>query len=409
KDTREKDRQFLDFLDRKLKELTLFYELALAISSPLDLLSLMEMVLSMMMRHLKMDISAIFLYDDEKERFTCRLQRGEKQPSLSSIELSLSASITEELLTLSRSLVISDISRGPISSITYSLARSNYRSMIVIPLLSKDKLLGMLVLAGKHSGEMEYNVAILDSLGGQIAVAVDNARLFESLRNKHAQVEGLIARLIQAQEEERKRVAAEIHDGVAQSLVGIRAQLQMIKNLLKDAPAVALEKLDNLLSITSENIKEVRNIMYNLRPASLDDLGLIASMENYLQRISKDKKIEIEFITNRTDIRLPPSVEIIVFRVVQEAINNIIRHSKAKKAWIRLNFDPSRLRMEIVDDGEGISQQKLRDRLKEPTRFGLQGMKERVQMVEGKFNFITNPGKGSIVNVEIPITRPKEI
>ncbi|MCL5036403.1 MAG: sensor histidine kinase [Chloroflexi bacterium] len=403
--TSGKDKEFMDFLDNKLKQLNLFYELALAVASPLNLLSLMGMVLAMMMRHLKMQSGAIFLYDEERERFVCRFQQGDPDNSMEELELSLSDPLTEELLTLSHSIIVEDISRGPASSLTYALMRGQFVSMIAIPLQFKDRLLGILVLADRENDNIEQNISILDSLGGQIAIAVENARLFESLKEKNIQVESLVSKLIQAQEEERKRVAAEIHDGVAQSLVGIKTQLQMIKNRLVDDPSDAMEKVDKLMEITGENIKEVRNIMYNLRPASLDDLGLIASVENLLQRVGRDKDIEIEFITNRNDIRLSPVVEITIFRVVQEAVNNILRHSGSNKAWIRMNFDPSRLRLEIVDDGKGISQEELSARLKESRRFGLQGMRERVQMVEGKFNFITNPGKGSIVDVEIPMTR----
>ncbi len=212
-------------------------------------------------------------------------------------------------------------------------------------------------------------------------------------------------RVIKAQEEERLRVAREIHDGPAQSMANVVLRAEICEKLMNSEPAQVRQELRDLKEMVKESLQEVRKIIFDLRPMVLDDLGVVPTLRRFITELQKRLPISVEFVVlGGEERRLPEVFEVAVFRIVQEALNNIFKHSKAKRAVVRLEVLPRRINIGISDDGCGFETQKIMgmgdvDR----DNFGLLGMKERVELLSGEIKINSKPGKGTEIQVNIPV------
>ncbi|HHV74129.1 MAG TPA: sensor histidine kinase [Thermoanaerobacterium sp.] len=250
---------------------------------------------------------------------------------------------------------------------------------------------------------IEYRAIVekAEKLSTQIGVALDY--LTGDLTKLHNQYEELKdrqllnIRIIEAQEDERKRIAREIHDGPAQSMANVILKAELCEKLISKDTEKAKDELKNLKDIAHLSLKEVRKIIYDLRPSVLDDLGLIPAVSKYINDFKNDTGINVDFITLSEHKRLKPEIEITCFRVIQEALTNIRKHSKAKNAVIRLEFGDRFISIIIKDDGVGF------EKTFKDNKFGLLGMRERVQILNGKFEINSSPNEGTQIYISIPL------
>lgn len=227
-------------------------------------------------------------------------------------------------------------------------------------------------------------------------------KLTRELIEKQNLVGKLLSRLIKAQEEERRRISIDIHDGITQSLTGILTRVQISQKLLEKKPLEALVQLNEARVMILQNIKETKQIIFNLRPPILDDLGLIHSLENYIKKFSLEHKIKVIFDCNNRSFVIPEMYEISIFRLVQEGLNNIYKHSRSKSAEVRLHFKPNFIDLAIVDEGCGFDFDEIRKKIDDGTSIGLAGMRERVLMFGGNFKVRTCPGEGTAIFITLP-------
>ncbi|KUJ91023.1 MAG: Sensor DegS domain-containing protein [Thermoanaerobacter thermocopriae] len=215
----------------------------------------------------------------------------------------------------------------------------------------------------------------------------------EQLKDKRA----LSVKIIEAQEEERKRIAREIHDGPAQAMANVLLKSELCEKLItKDIEQAKIE-LKNLKNIVQQSLKEVRKIIYDLRPSALDDLGLIPALSRYIKNFSEETGIFVDFSVLSDYKRLSPEIEITCFRVVQEALTNIKKHSKAKNASVKFEFGMRFISIIIKDDGIGFDKENIGQ------GYGLMGMKERVEILNGKFEISSFKNKGTQIYISIPV------
>ena len=210
-------------------------------------------------------------------------------------------------------------------------------------------------------------------------------------------------KIIKAQEDERQRVARDIHDGPAQLMSNVVLKAEICERMIDVDLDKAREELKNLKKIVRESLQDVRKIIYNLRPMSLDDLGLIPTLQRYIMTFQEDTGISVAFKTRGASEDIKPVISLTVFRIVQEAINNIIKHAGAKNVSIDLEFREESLKLFIFDDGLGFNMEKLKVRTDDMSSgFGLLGMKERIELLGGDFNISSEQGKGTRLNIAIP-------
>jgi len=217
-------------------------------------------------------------------------------------------------------------------------------------------------------------------------------------------------RIIQAQEEERQRVAREIHDGPAQSMSNIVLKAEICERLVDAEPMKAKNELRNLKSVVRDTLQDIRKIIYNLRPMSLDDLGLVPTLQRYIITYQEESETEVVFKTRGTCEDIRPVISLTVFRLVQEAINNIKKHAQAKNVSINLEFLEKELKLYVFDDGKGFDTNDLKVRKEDiSSGFGLYSMRERIELLNGKFEINSTIGKGTRLSITVPLIPDEEV
>ncbi|QDP41289.1 sensor histidine kinase [Radiobacillus deserti] len=250
---------------------------------------------------------------------------------------------------------------------------------------------------------LERTVARAESLVGRISVVLnylsdDFKQVGDLLQEAHEKQEfGL--RIIEAQEEERRRLSREMHDGPAQMLANILLRSELIDRTFRErSPEEALEEIKDMRKMVRSSLYEVRRIIYDLRPMALDDLGLIPTMKKYLANMSEYNKIDIEFTTHGKERRFNSKYEVALFRLVQESVQNAIKHAEASSIQVKVEITESAVLVVIKDDGKGFDTKHKKDH-----SFGLVGMKERVDMLEGQLKITSKVGKGTTIFIQVPL------
>lgn len=213
----------------------------------------------------------------------------------------------------------------------------------------------------------------------------------------------LLARVIAAQEEERKRVARELHDETGQSLSAVLMGLGSAVEALSRDPVKTGEILDDVREVAVQTLESVRQIILGLRPALLDDLGLAPALRRVAEDLAKHSLVHIEVFVNGVDRRLPPEVETVLFRILQEGMNNVARHSKAQRAVLRLERGEAEVRAVLEDDGVGFDVAEATAHLESGCGLGLVGMRERALLLGGAMIIDSAPGHGTRLNVRLPL------
>ena len=213
-------------------------------------------------------------------------------------------------------------------------------------------------------------------------------------------------KIIRAQEEERQRVARDIHDGPAQLMSNVVLKAEICERMIDVDLNKTREELRNLKKIVRDSLQDVRKIIYNLRPMSLDDLGLVPTLQRYVLTFQEESGIAVSFQTRGDQTEIKPVISLTVFRIVQEAMNNVTKHAKASNISISLEVLNSELHLYIYDNGTGFDTEKLKAKSDDiSSGFGLVSMRERVELLSGEMNISSESGKGTRLNIMIPFTK----
>jgi signal transduction histidine kinase len=267
---------------------------------------------------------------------------------------------------------------------------------ICAPLAAGGDLHGLLIVAG--TGLREADVPAVSAFANQAAIAVENARLYEAERAGRMQLRDLTSHLQTAREEERTRVAREIHDELGQVLTALKIDLSWLaKRLPTDSPGLA-QKARAMSALIDATIETVRRVVTELRPGLLDDLGLAAAMEWQAQEFTERTGIDCELHLGDKDIVLDRDLATALFRIFQETLTNVARHAEATQIGVRLEDKPEELVLVVWDNGRGITQSEVSD----PRSLGLMGMRERALAWGGEVTVEGSPGQGTSVTVCIP-------
>ena len=232
----------------------------------------------------------------------------------------------------------------------------------------------------------------------------ENEMLTAQLSQENEQRAELLKRMIDAQENERKRIAAELHDELGQVLTGVTMQLEAIKRTVERDPARGAMLLSTVQEHVALGVDKMYEVIIALRPSELDDLGLVPALRNLIERVLAGTNISYELNSCPLQERLPAAVETALYRTFQEALNNIVRHSGATHIQLSIELEPDCLRGRIVDNGCGFEPESLELNGSKPRGLGLLGMKERVGQCCGQVTVRSQPGEGTVVEIEVPLT-----
>lgn len=255
---------------------------------------------------------------------------------------------------------------------------------------------------------VEISIERAETIGSQMNVVLDYlsgdltqvTRILESTKNR--QLIGL--KIILAQEDERKRIAREIHDGPAQSLANLVLRTEIAERMLgtQELEVVRNELID-LKSQIRLDLSEIRKIIFNLRPMALDDLGLVPTLRKFVQDFEDRTTIRAKFEAGGKEKRMTSALEAAMFRLVQEAFNNVQKHAQATFVSLDLQFLDDKIRMVIRDNGVGFHVETGDAPAKRSPKFGLIGMKERVDLLQGTIEIESDVGQGTAITIQVPI------
>jgi PAS domain S-box-containing protein len=267
-----------------------------------------------------------------------------------------------------------------------------------VPLIAEGKVIGLCGLdkiePGFFTQEHQY---LAETLIGQATVAIQNAWLFEQVRAGRERLQSLSRRLVEVQESERRYISRELHDEAGQALTSLKVGLHLLE---RDAnrPEAIIAGVAELKNMADEILENLHRLAVDLRPASLDYLGLVAALRQYVESVSDKQEMTVQFEAVGFDERLPLDVEIALYRIVQEAMTNVIRHSQATRADVILEWRQDKLIIIVEDNGVGFDDASI----KNGDRLGIVGMRERAEMLGGECTVERTAGTGTTVLVEVP-------
>lgn len=278
--------------------------------------------------------------------------------------------------------------------------------MVSLPLAVRHEVIGSIVLVQPTGVEKRLSFdefKLMLGIAQQLGLSIENARLYQEAQKREKILAELLHQVVGAQESERKRIARELHDATGQSLTAITLGLRGIENLLvKQAPNLA-KPVGELRSFGVKALGELRQIIADLRPSQLDDLGLVAALHWYVTEFKKRNPIDVEFVNRGKPARLPSEYETVLFRIAQEALINMAKYSYATTGQVRLETDPTRIQLVIEDNGRGFNPELVLQQTDQPVGWGLLGILERTQLLGGHCHIDSSPGRGTRIHVTIPL------
>jgi len=280
----------------------------------------------------------------------------------------------------------------------------HYSWVIMAPIVKKDKTLGIMQVDRPDdiAGFDQEETDIISAIARVTAITMENAKLIDVLGRKELLLHQLVNKIITAQEDEKERFALDLHDGIIQSLIGIWYRLQRITRSSNKDPEEWYEEINNITAVLGEQINDTRRIIYDLRPIILDNYGLVPAIGSYSNKIQEQHKLHIQLHLGKENVRFPSKIEITLFRIYQEVISNVIKHSGATQVQVEFSFNEDEVNLTIRDNGSGLSDA-THQQCHTGEHLGLASIRERTLLLNGSCQINSEPGKGTRVEVIIPV------
>ena len=290
--------------------------------------------------------------------------------------------------------IISRTSRDP--EIKGIEALRSCASIVAIPIRAGFDLFGVLVFGAKRADAYgEHQLAFLNTLCSQAAIALQNARFYERLQQEKE-------RIISDEAEVRAWLARELHDGPTQTISAVAMRLSYLRFLIEREPEKVGVELNDLELMARRATREIRNTLFKLRPLILESQGFRAALEQYAKRVEEEGGAKIEIDVEEPSQRLNGKVETTIFAIVEEAVNNARKHAKAESVSVRMAPYEGMLVVTIRDNGVGFDLQKVEREYDQGGSMGLVNMRERAELLGGRLEIESRPGFGTIVTLVVP-------
>jgi signal transduction histidine kinase len=393
-------------LQRQAEKLSTLNTLAVTVGGSLDLNEVLRTALDEVLELTRLEAGWVTLWDDQGEEFRLAASRGLPEGAAAAhAQCNWKRCVCASIFELGQSQVCRDGQRYRCRAGEY-LQKQGLVFHACVPLKSRDVVLGVMSLAGPASSDAwmvtEDSLDMLTAIGRQIGIAVENASLYEELRQKEMLRRQLLERGLTLQEEERKRIARELHDQIGQRLTSIILTLGVLEETLSSPEAQA--HAQDLRDTAAQILKEVRDLALHLRPSVLDDLGLLAALRHHLKGYQARSRLLVDFqVLGLDGRRLSPEVETALFRITQEALTNVVRHAQAHGVTVLLEHRGSSVMLIVEDDGRGFDVTRVMDTRPHEGNLGLYGMRERASLLGGTMTIESTPGRGTAVFVRIPL------
>lgn len=403
------EKQMEESLVRRNQQLSLLNAVATTVNQSLDLEDILNKTLDEILRLTGVDVGAIFLQKEMVGNLELLAHRGlSEEAAQVAAGFGMLDGSCGGVLEAGQIIVVPDITRYR-GRRAESLKREKLSTLVHVPLVAKGCRLGSICVGTRWHREFDAEEQeLLTALGNEVAVAVENARLYAEVQRKEQMRGELLKKVITAQEEERKRIARELHDDTSQTLTALLYAAEEAMDMTELAEIK--ERLQSIHRLSCHTLDGVHKLIFDLRPTMLDHLGLVPALRWFAQ--SRLEPLQTRLIVEETSTpggRLPAEMETALFRVVQEAINNIARHAGARNVTIAFQVNDEAVAVTVEDDGLGFDV--VETTLSPDTRrgLGLHGMRERVELLGGEMDISTAPGFGTQLYIRVPLSERSAI
>jgi signal transduction histidine kinase len=387
---------------KRMSQLSLFYQVAQVMASTYELDKVVGDTLELAMAMLDASAAALLMIDEEKQELLYAFTHGDRGDFMRGRRTKLGQGLPGWVASHGKPLIANDVHNDPRSSVTVDtwIGIPN-RSVVCVPVQSRGKSIGVLQVLNKRSqaGFDAEDLSLMIMAANQAAIAIENNQLYQSLRDEQD-------RIIQAQENVRRQVARNLHDGTVQFLSAISMGIDHLERLLGIKPEAARSELEALRDLTRQATKQARLALFELRPLILETQGLVPALEAYVQQLQDNEAFEAHLQAADDLPDLSSSVSATVFSIIQEAVTNAKKHAAPRDVWLHLFRKNGGLRVVIEDNGTGFDPAAVEEGYDQRGSIGLLNMKERADLIEGQLEIQSTtspPGAGTRVILSVPL------
>ena len=396
----------LTVTQQRLSQLGLFYQMGQALVSTFDLNKLLNDIMELAVSVIDAGASSLMLIDEETQELVFTAVHSERGDILRQMRIPLDEGIAGWVATHGEPIIVNDVSKDPRFSRRVDV-RTGFltKSILGVPLQIKGKTIGVLEVLNKYSEEGfdEEDLRLMMTLAAQAAIAIENARLYQSLREERD-------RILKAQEDVRRELARNLHDGTVQLLAAISMGIDHVERLLQVKPEAVYAELDALRKLVHQAIRDTRLLLFELRPLVLESRGLVPALEAYVEQLRSSETFAVHLDTGGFTRSLDTQVAGAIFSIIQEAVTNVKKHAQARNVWIRLREDDGDLVVEVEDDGLGFNVAAVERDYEKRGSFGLLNMRERAALIDGTLTIESSeamPDQGTLVTLRVPLKPPR--
>ncbi len=386
---------------QKIAALQVVHDVAGTLTSELNLDPLLKKILAQAVQVMQASAGSLLLVDDLTDELVFAVIEGGGGESLKGVRMNRDQGIAGWVVTHREPLIVDDVNTD--NRHYQSIANSfDYRptSLLCAPMISHSHVTGVLQVMhnrpGRYFGQLEQQ--LLTTFGNQAAIAVENARLYESLKEERDH-------LVLVEEEIRKRLARDLHDGPTQLLASIVMSLSFTKQLIEKAPEYALDEINQNVGVANKALKQLRTLLFDLRPVILETQGLIPALQMYSERLNDTENLDITLTVDAECDRLNHHAEVAIFSIIQEAINNAKKYARTSRIDLIVRPDKrnNTLSIFIKDHGQGFDVKQVKARYDQQGSLGLINMQERAEVVQGRLKIQSEPGHGTTIILTLPL------
>jgi len=383
--------------ERDLRELNLLYEIGQSLAVNLDLASLLNDIKVRAPKVVGAERCSIFILDEATNELVLELP-GEQR----SFRMPVDRGIAGWVISHGVGQIVNDVEQD--SRWYDTIGREAdfvTRSILCVPMRLKERTVGAMQLLNKADGRgfTDQDMQLLTTLAAQAAIAIENARLYQSLKQEHD-------RLLSKEADVRSAIARDLHDGPTQGIAAIAMNIEFIKKLFKAMPERVPDELGTLAELVNKTTHDIRTLLFELRPLGLETQGLVMTLQQYVARwrdpAGSDTRLRLEAPANMP--RLAPEKEAAVFIIIQEAVNNARKHARSDVITVYLYVEEDAFVASVRDRGKGFNVNAVESSYNIRGSLGLLNMKERARLIGADFRMKSDIGQGTTVELRLPLS-----
>ena len=386
------------------KRLATLNAISTMLSHSLDLEQVLRNALDMVTEVMEAEVALIFSLDKVAQELRVLAYEGVSDKFARDVDqLKLGEGFNGRVAQTGEPLIVEDASHD--SRLTRQVVKQEkIEAVLIVPLRVRGLIVGTVCVANRRPRQfLTEEVDLLTAIGGQIGITIENAKFYQEQQRMQENLRFYVQQITRAQEEERKRIARELHDDTTQALVALSHQIEGFASNNQQLSAEDIELLKSWREQFRDVLQRLRYFSRDLRPSIVDDLGLLPALEWLTDDLEKQSGIEANLRVVGTQQRLSPEVELLLFRIIQEAISNARRHAEASKIEVCVEFDKGKIVTTIRDNGKGFELPRTLGELSRSGKLGLIGAEERARLLGGSLTVQSEPSKGTTVVIEAPI------